>query len=88
MNPFPRPIALEVSEIAVDRFPRGKIVGQLPPRTARANDVQHGIDHLAHVMAARAPARPGRRYRRSNQSPLTARHVRWVWLPFHTSLST
>ena len=87
MNTLPRSIPLEEPEIAVHRFPRGKFVGQLPPRTSRAYDIQHRIEHLAHIVSARATAPLGRRYRRLDQSPLTGRHVAWVWLPFHTSTS-
>ncbi len=87
MNPFPRSIPLREPEIGVYRFPRRKIIGQLPPRTARTHDIQHHIDHLAHVMTARATTPLGRRDRRLDQSPLTLRHVGWVGLPYRTPLS-
>jgi hypothetical protein len=39
------------------------------------------------VRGGGGPAPLGRRDRRINQSPLTVRHVGWVWLPFHPPLS-
>jgi len=86
MNPLPGSIPLEQPKTAVHRLPRRKVMGQLPPRTARADDIQHRIDHLAHIVPARATAPFGRRDRRADQSPLAVRHVRGVWVPFYTPL--
>ena len=88
MNPPPGAIALEPAEIVIDRDPRGETVGPLSPRAAGPHHIEDSMDHLAHVRAARASARPGRRDRRLDQSPLTLRHVAWVWFPFHTPVST
>lgn len=87
MNPPPRPVTLESTEVIVGRDPGRKVMRQLSPRTARANHIEDRIDHLAHVNGTRASARRGRRNRRPDQSPLLARHVSWVRFPFHTPVS-
>ena len=84
MNQRPRAVALKLPKIAVDRLPGRKLVRQLPPRAAGAQDIQNGVDHRVHVMGTRASAPLGRGYRRRDQSPLGFRQIRWVWLPFHT----
>ena len=87
MNFLPSAITLKPSKIAIDRFPRRKIMRQLPPRTTGAHDIQYGIDQLAHVVSARATAPFGFRNQRFDQSPLTIRQIGRVWLPFHTTSS-
>ncbi len=87
MNLLPCAITLKPSKIAIDRFPRRKVARQLPPRTTGAHDIHYGVDHLAHVVSARATAPFGFRNQRTDQSPLTVRQIGGVWLPFHTTSS-
>lgn len=87
MDLLPRAIQPEATVVIMHPAPRRELMRQLSPRATRAVQIQNCIDYLTHVDCAWASARPGRRYRRHDQSPLIIRHVRWVWHPFHTLLS-
>jgi hypothetical protein len=76
-------------EVPVHGLPGREVLGQHPPRAARAVDVQDRVDDLALVMLGRAARRPGRRLgqQRLDQLPLPIGQVRRIAaLRGHTSL--
>lgn len=52
----PQPAARPTPEIAVHCLPRRQVLGQHPPLTARANNIQNGVDNLPHFPFVRASA--------------------------------
>ena len=56
MNAIKHTVSRPVPEIAIDRGGGRKILRQLPPLAARAIDVASGIEDLAHIRFAFAPA--------------------------------
>ena len=83
MNLLPRPVEAKAAVIEMHRAPGREVVRQLPPRAARAIEVEDCINHLTQIDGARAAALFGRRNQRFDQSPLTVRYVRRIWIPFH-----
>lgn len=53
---------------------------QHTPATSRADQVAHGVDHLAELHPARATPPSRLRHQKGNQLPLLVRHIRWVAL--------
>jgi hypothetical protein len=78
MDATERAIAAPFPEVVVDRGVRRKVLRQLPPLTAGAIDVANGVENLAHVGRATAPARTRRREHRLNDDPLLVADVAWI----------
>src|SRR5262249_40632016 len=85
-EPIPGTILLPGLEVVVDGLPGREVIGQGPPRTALAGEVEDGIDHLAHVGFARPAAGSGRRNPRLQDGPLLVRQIRRVAFAVHTEL--
>src|SRR3954447_9249613 len=74
-----RAVTLPTYEVVVHGTARGQVLGQGAPLTARAEDVEHGVDHLAQNNPA-LPARPARRdvHEGTGQLPFGIGHISWV----------
>lgn len=68
----------------VDALPLWVLLGQHPPLNATHDNVQDGIDHLAHVQAPGASTWLCGRYQVFDTMPLTVGHICWVYLCLHT----
>src|SRR5262245_60326820 len=68
----------QAAEVVADDRPRRYVVGQLPPRAARAQDVAHASDDLAPHVARRAPARRGRGDQRLQLDPFPLADITWM----------
>src|SRR6266849_3415769 len=75
MNAIQHAIALPPNEVVMDRAARRKILRQVAPLTAGAQDVHDAVHHRAHVLLALAAARLRRRHERLDQRPLVIRQV-------------
>src|SRR5215510_7587187 len=76
---FPQPAVAPPPIIAIDRLPRGKVVGQQPPRLPTAHDIEDGIDDLPIRPGARtARASLARWEQRSKTRPLFVIQIGWV----------
>lgn len=49
---FPDSALLEASEMVIDSFPRGKVLGKHAPLASCFVDVEDGIENLPHAVAA------------------------------------
>ena len=57
MKPPQRAVTLPTHKVVVHGAARGQVLGQGPPWAARAEHVEHGVEHLTQVNLA-LPARP------------------------------
>src|SRR4051812_16958182 len=71
-----RAVALPAPEVVMPGAARGQVLGQGAPLAARAQDVEHGVEHLAHINPA-LPPRPALRdvYEGAGQVPFGVGHV-------------
>jgi hypothetical protein len=63
-------VACPLPEITVDGRVRREILGQQPPLAARATDIANGIENLADIGFALAPATARQRDHRLDDAPL------------------
>src|SRR4051812_50182388 len=71
-----RAVALPAHEVVMHGAARGQVLGQGAPLAARAQDVEHGVEHLAPINPA-LPPRPALRdvYEGAGQVPFGVGHV-------------
>src|SRR5580658_8114855 len=75
MNAIQHAIALPPNEVVMDRAARWKILRQVAPLAAGAQDVHDAVHYRTHVLLALASARLRRRNERFDQRPLVIRQV-------------
>src|SRR5271166_357236 len=75
MDAIQHAIALPPNEVVMDRAARWKILRQVAPLAAGAQDVHDAVHHRTHVLLALASARLRRRNERFDQRPLVIRQV-------------
>src|SRR5271168_3210000 len=75
MNAIQHAIALPPNEVVMDRAARWKILRQVAPLAAGAQDVHDAVHHRAHVHRPLASARLRRRNKRFDQRPLVIRQI-------------
>src|SRR4051794_41403438 len=71
-----RAVTLPAHEVVMHGAARRQVLGQGAPLAARAQDVEHGVEHLAHINPA-LPPRPALRdvYEGAGQVPFGVGHV-------------
>ena len=84
VDALPRAIVAPLAEIVVDGLPFGIVMRQHAPLTAGDDDVQDGVDDVAHVDAPGAAARFCRRDQWRDTLPLAVGQIGWVPLVLHT----
>ena len=83
VDPLPGSVGLPAAEVGVDRLPGREVVGQQPPGTAGAAEVEDSRDQVAVAILAGAAAGFGCRHQVLDVVPLQVRQVGWVGLPCH-----
>ncbi len=78
----PGPVLAPLAKVAIDGLPGAEVFGQKPPRAARSNDVEDGVDQGATVVAERAsafaPTGLGCGHQRFDLVPFFIGEIRWI----------
>ena len=87
IDPFPRPISAPAPTVVIDDAPRRQIIGDKPPRTASAQDIQDRIDDLPFGIGFRPAARFGSRNQWFENLPFSIIEIGWVGFSgLHTAI--
>lgn len=78
MNAVPSAVVALDPKVLVDTLPFRILFWQHPPLDPAGNDVQHAIDDLPHIQAARLSANSRRWNKFLDSVPLTVGQVAWV----------
>jgi len=78
VNPLPGPVQTPVAEVGVDGWPGWQIMRQQAPLTARAQDIEDGIDNLPTPVISRTPSAFDGRNQWFDDLPFDISQVRWV----------
>src|ERR1043166_2186984 len=78
----PQPTFAPAPVVPIDRWPRGKVMGQQPPSLPTPHDIENGIENLTVRPGARAaPSTHGQCEQGGQAAPLFIVHIRWVRTP-------
>ena len=80
VHPLPDACPAPGPEIMVDGLVGRKVGGEQAPLAPAPQDVEDGIDHLAHVGRARATTEFGRGNERCQDGPFRLGEIRWIAL--------
>src|SRR5260370_16718955 len=80
MNGLEQEATSQLAEPAVDRLPRPKVDGQHSPTAARADQISHGVDHLAELNLSRTAPTPRLGHQRRDLLPFLVRQIRRIAL--------
>lgn len=82
MDALQRAVPVPQVEIVVDRALGRKVLGQPLPLAARPQNVEDGVEHLADIDLAPAPAALGGWDQRRGQRPFRVRHIAGITKTF------
>ncbi len=83
MQPLSGAIIAPFAEVEIDALPLGIVLGQHAPLRSSDDNIQDGVDDLAHVQAAWSSTWLGSGEQMLDTMPLTVGQVSWVDLVLH-----